>query len=198
MFSILAQNQWRGWQNFEEKNWRGVSRDSFFLKILSPSEPILKAKIENMILSDYVLCYIPRVLEIFRKFKKEMETWVIIFKELWSWGILNKKHRFKRGRNPYEPKSYYFIWVPVFSGSVNSSLQLGLKRLRARRSTPDLGKLAELACSKVQIKAKWSFVWQRSIWRSTWAKLRKKSCSALRSGRLGRDCSAPCSSTHSL
>ena len=67
MFSILAQNWRRGWQNFEEKNWRGVSRDSFFLKILSPSEPILRAKIENMISSDYVLCYIPRALETLKK-----------------------------------------------------------------------------------------------------------------------------------
>ena len=32
----------------------------------------------------------------------------------------------------------------------------------------------------------------------TWAKLRKKSCSALRSGRPGKDCSGPCSSTHSM
>ena len=45
---------------FREKNWRGVSRDSFFLKIL-------RAKIENMISSDYVLCYIPRALETLEK-----------------------------------------------------------------------------------------------------------------------------------
>ena len=49
---------------FWEKNWRGVSRDSFFLKILSPWEPILGAKIEKMILPDYVLCYIPRAMAI--------------------------------------------------------------------------------------------------------------------------------------
>ena len=54
---------------FREKNWWGVSRDSFFLKILSPSEPILRAKIENMISSDYVLCYIPRALETLEKMK---------------------------------------------------------------------------------------------------------------------------------
>ena len=29
-------------------------------EILSPSEPILRAKIENMISLDYVLCYTPR------------------------------------------------------------------------------------------------------------------------------------------
>ena len=52
---------------FQEKNWRGVSRDSFFLKILSPSEPILRAKIENMISPDYVLCYIPRANGYFKK-----------------------------------------------------------------------------------------------------------------------------------
>ena len=48
---------------FWEKNWRGASRASFFLEILSPSEPILRAKIENMISPDYVLCYIPWALE---------------------------------------------------------------------------------------------------------------------------------------
>ena len=86
MFSILAQNRWRGWQNFEEKNWRGVSRDSFFLEILSPSEPILRAIIENMILPDYVLCYVPRVLENFGSML--LWLWVIICKvvgNLWGW-----------------------------------------------------------------------------------------------------------------
>ena len=38
-FSILAHNQQRGWQNFE---------------ILSPSEPIVRVIIENMILPDHV------------------------------------------------------------------------------------------------------------------------------------------------
>ena len=32
MFSIMAQNRRRGWQNFEKKNWQGASRDSFFSK----------------------------------------------------------------------------------------------------------------------------------------------------------------------
>ena len=32
MFSIMAQNRWQGWQNFEKKNWQGASRDSFFSK----------------------------------------------------------------------------------------------------------------------------------------------------------------------
>ena len=36
-------------------------------KILSPSEPILRAKIENLISPDYVLCYIPRALDILEK-----------------------------------------------------------------------------------------------------------------------------------
>ena len=36
----------------------------FFLKILSPSEPILRAITENMTSPDYVLCYIPRANEI--------------------------------------------------------------------------------------------------------------------------------------
>ena len=36
----------------------------FFLEILSPSEPILRAMIENMISPDYVLCYIPRAMAI--------------------------------------------------------------------------------------------------------------------------------------
>ena len=64
IFLTIFDHWRRGWQNFEEKNWRGVSRDSFFLKILSPLEPILRAKIENMISPDYVLCYIPRAMAI--------------------------------------------------------------------------------------------------------------------------------------
>ena len=58
MFSILAQN------------WQGVSRDSFFLD----SEPILRAKIENMVSQDYVLCYIPRANGIFWKKLKILEV----------------------------------------------------------------------------------------------------------------------------
>ena len=38
--------------------------ETFFLEILSPSEPILRAIIENMISLDYVLCYIPRAMAI--------------------------------------------------------------------------------------------------------------------------------------
>ena len=76
-FSIMAHNRRRGGQNFEEKNWRGVSRDSFFLEILSPSEPILRAKIENMISPDYVLCYIPRAMAILS----------------WKWNLLVRRRR---------------------------------------------------------------------------------------------------------
>ena len=36
----MAQNRRRACQNFEKKNWRGASRDSFFLEILLPWEPI--------------------------------------------------------------------------------------------------------------------------------------------------------------
>ena len=46
-----------------EKNSRGVSQE-FFLDFFSPSEPILRAIIENMISPDYVLCYIPRAMAI--------------------------------------------------------------------------------------------------------------------------------------
>ena len=42
MFSILGQNRPRGWQTFEKKNWRGVSRDSFFSKFCHPSRRLLK------------------------------------------------------------------------------------------------------------------------------------------------------------
>ena len=43
----------------------------FFLEILSLSEPILRAKIENMIWPDYVLCYILRANGNFRKILKK-------------------------------------------------------------------------------------------------------------------------------
>ena len=41
--------------------------ETVFFEILSPSDPILRAKIENMISPDYVLCYIPRALETLEK-----------------------------------------------------------------------------------------------------------------------------------
>ena len=47
MFLILAQNRLQGWQNFEKKTGDGeaLAKTVFFLKILSPSELILRAKI---------------------------------------------------------------------------------------------------------------------------------------------------------
>ena len=60
----MAQNRRRGWQNFEKKTGEALAETVFF-EILSPSEPILRAKIENMISPDYVLCYIVRFLESF-------------------------------------------------------------------------------------------------------------------------------------
>ena len=42
----------------------------FSLEILSPTEPILRAKIENMISPDYVLCYIPQANGNFGKNRK--------------------------------------------------------------------------------------------------------------------------------
>ena len=51
----------------EEKNWRGAGRDSFFSRNFVTLEPILRAKIENMISPDYVLCYIPRAMAILGK-----------------------------------------------------------------------------------------------------------------------------------
>ena len=47
----------------ERKTGKALAETVFFLEILSPSEPILRAKIENMISPDYVLCYIPWALE---------------------------------------------------------------------------------------------------------------------------------------
>ena len=44
-------------------NW--LSPHQSFFAILSRSELIMRAIIENMILPDYVLCYLPRVLELF-------------------------------------------------------------------------------------------------------------------------------------
>ena len=46
-------------------------KKTFFL---SPTEPILKAKIENMISPDYVLCYIPRANGIFGNILKFLEN----------------------------------------------------------------------------------------------------------------------------
>ena len=48
----------------------------FFLEILSPSEPIFRAIIENMNSPDYVLCYIPRALGILDK-KWKFGNWLV-------------------------------------------------------------------------------------------------------------------------
>ena len=55
------------------KKWSAttICRDSFVLKI---SEPILRAKIENMISPDYVLCYIPQANGNFGKILKILES----------------------------------------------------------------------------------------------------------------------------
>ena len=56
MFSFWPKVGDKGDKILRENNWQGASRDSFFsLEILSPSEPTLRAKIENMISPDYVL-----------------------------------------------------------------------------------------------------------------------------------------------
>ena len=47
MFSILAQNRRQGWQNFERKNWRGVSRDSFFSKFCHPRSRFWEPKFKT-------------------------------------------------------------------------------------------------------------------------------------------------------
>ena len=44
-------------------------------EIVSPSKPIMRAIIENMILPDHVLCYIPQVLETFGEKLKSLEFW---------------------------------------------------------------------------------------------------------------------------
>ena len=53
-----------------------------FFEILSPSEPILGAKIVNMTSPDYVLCYIPRANGNFGKILKILETFVFFRKIL--------------------------------------------------------------------------------------------------------------------
>ena len=59
MFSIMAHNRRQGWQNLEKKSY---VRQLIF-EILSPSEPIIRAIIEKMVSPDYVLRYLPQVLE---------------------------------------------------------------------------------------------------------------------------------------
>ena len=48
-----------------EKTGEAVAETVFSFEILSPSLPILRAKIENVISSDCVLCYIPQANGIF-------------------------------------------------------------------------------------------------------------------------------------
>ena len=47
-----------------KKIGKAIAEKDIF-EILSPSEPIMRAIIEKMISPNYVLCYLPRVLEIF-------------------------------------------------------------------------------------------------------------------------------------
>ena len=63
----MTTDRQRGWQNFEKKNWRGISRDSFFLKFCHPRSRFWAPKLKNVISSDYVLCYIPWALETLEK-----------------------------------------------------------------------------------------------------------------------------------
>ena len=64
---IVARSCFQFWPKIGDE---GVSRDSFFLEILSPSEPILRAKIENMISPDYVYVICPKPMDIEGKFRK--------------------------------------------------------------------------------------------------------------------------------
>ena len=56
MFSIMAQNRRRGWQNFEKKNWRGASRDSFFSKFCHPRSRFWEPKFKTW--SRQILFYV--------------------------------------------------------------------------------------------------------------------------------------------
>ena len=79
---------------FREKNWRGVSWDSFILEILSLSRPIFTAKIENMISPDYDLCYIPWAIEYYWKKMKILENFGFF------WKISNYNFQSKRQKRP--------------------------------------------------------------------------------------------------
>ena len=48
---------------------------SYFFQILSPSEPIMRAKIENMISPDYCLYYIPQANQ---NFGETLKIWEIL------------------------------------------------------------------------------------------------------------------------
>ena len=61
------------------------------LEILSTSEPILKAKIENMTLPDYVLCYILRAMAILSKKRKLWNLLVRRRRPLCGFGNFEKK-----------------------------------------------------------------------------------------------------------
>ena len=99
MFSILAQNRRQGWQNFKKKLSRLAPRQFFFSKFCHPRRRFW-AKIENMISSDYVLCYIPQYLEILRNDWKSWNSWGRRWRPLWSlWpplcGLRNLREKLK-------------------------------------------------------------------------------------------------------
>ena len=67
MLSILAEKAATRVTKFQEKKTGEALAETVFFLILSPSEPILRAKIEYMISPDYVLCYTPRAMVILGK-----------------------------------------------------------------------------------------------------------------------------------
>ena len=66
MFSILAQNWRRGWQNFEKKTGEALAETVVSLEILSPSEPILEPKLKTW--SRQIMFYVkyPEAMEILK------------------------------------------------------------------------------------------------------------------------------------
>ena len=81
-----------------------LSRDSFFLKILSPSEPILRAITENMTSPDYVLCYIPQAMAIRGK---KWKFWNLLLRR---WQPLWCQWRSLCGFRNFEKNSKFWIF----------------------------------------------------------------------------------------
>ena len=84
---------------FRQNNWRGVSRDSYFVTLGTD-----EGQIEKMISLDYVFCYVPRSLDILWKYltilefiKEEAVASLISVAApmtMWIWIIFRKSGKF--------------------------------------------------------------------------------------------------------
>ena len=89
MFSIMAQNQGRGWQNFEKKTGEALAETAFFSKFCPPRSRFWEPKLKTW--SRQIMFYViyPKPMEILGKFENCGKFWNI-WKILGNFGFFLK------------------------------------------------------------------------------------------------------------